>query len=343
MTSETPPQTVTKEQFELNAKLESIFMPQAHKSRNEAFKRDATSGAKPEDVALRFVHYTSAEAALSIIKAKRIWMRNAMCMADYREVQHGYDILKRFFSTPEKRGRFIEALDSAVQGAALEAINAFDQQWQAIRLDTYVTSVSEHDRGEDLHGRLSMWRAFGGNTARVAVVFRIPWFSGASLALNILFSPVAYVSEQQVHGLMDEVFANVRANQEFLRSCGRQVVIDWVFTMLLAGVTCSKHEGFHEEREWRAIYQPTRRQSPLMSQSTEVINGVPQQICKLPLDQSSSRAVMDLEFSTIFDRLIIGPSQYPWPMFESFAQALATCGVADAAKRVCISGIPIRT
>ena len=40
----------------------------------------------------RFVHYTSADNALKIIRTKRLWMRNTTCMADYREVEHGYQI-----------------------------------------------------------------------------------------------------------------------------------------------------------------------------------------------------------------------------------------------------------
>jgi hypothetical protein len=45
----------------------------------------------------------------------------------------------------------------------------------------------------------------------------------------------------------------------------------------------------------------------------------------------------------MFDRLIIGPSQYPAVMYEAFTQALKAAGVADAENRVLISGIPIRT
>ena len=37
--------------------------------------------------------------------------------------------------------------------------------------------------------------------------------------------------------------------------------------MLVAGVTCLKHEGFHEEREWRVLYAPNRTASPLMEHS----------------------------------------------------------------------------
>jgi hypothetical protein len=343
MASEPTAPLLTDDQFQLATKLEGIFMPYASKQRNETYARHNEADVAIKAASLRFVHYTSAEAALNIIRTKRLWMRNAMCMADYREVQHGFDIFNRFFSDQAKLKGFIAALDESAQGAALEAINDFGQRWNTIRFDTFIASVSEHDRNEDLHGRLSMWRGFGGNAARIAMVFNIPWFSGVSAVLNILFSPVAYLKEDQVHRVLDDVVENVRTNREFLKGCGRQVVVDWVFTMLLGGVTCLKHEGFHEEREWRAIYGLRRRPSKIIESSTEAVNGIPQLICKIPLDATASTSLSGIDFPRIFERLIIGPSQYSWPMYEAFTDALAKSGVASPAERVCISGIPIRT
>jgi hypothetical protein len=128
-----------------------------------------------------------------------------------------------------------------------------------------------------------------------------------------------------------------------LKSVDRQTVVGAVFTMLLAGVTCLKHEGFAEEREWRAIYSPRRLPSPLVESSTEVVNGIPQIVHKIPLDAGVSPVLAELDLSRMFDRLIIGPSQYPLAMYEAFTQVLKAAGVADAEHRVLISGIPIRT
>lgn len=342
MTDQIRTPLLTPEQFQLNTKLEGIFMPHAQKQRLAAYKKWADPLEAPETATIKFVHYTSAEAALNIIRTKRVWMRNATCMADYREVQHGHGIFRRLLEEP-RRTDLIAALDGCAEGAGLAAIKVFDQRWNDIRLNTYITSVSEHDSEENLHGRLSMWRAFGGNTARVALVLSVPWFSGASLYLRILFSPVAYLREDEAGAVLDEVINNIKVNREFLELEGREAVIGWVFTMFLAGVTCLKHEGFREEREWRAIYSPKRMSSELMEASTEVIAGVPQPIHKIPLDATVSPALTSLELSSIFDRLIIGPSQYPWAMFEAFTEALTRAGITDAAARVYRSDIPIRT
>jgi len=188
-----------------------------------------------------------------------------------------------------------------------------------------------------------MWRAFGMSTARVGIVFKVSRVSAGALALRLMFSPVAYLTEEQAHGVLAEVMGNLAKSRDFLRSVDRTIVVETVFMMLLAGVTCLKHEGFHEEREWRAIYCPKFNASPLMESAIEVVGGVPQLVYKLPLDATPSPALTDLDFSRMFHRLIIGPSPYPWPMYEAFREALTKAGIVDAAERVWNSGIPIRT
>jgi len=63
----------------------------------------------------------------------------------------------------------------------------------------------------------------------------------------------------------------------------------------------------------------------------------------LPLDKSVDPILDDLDFSKLFDRLIIGPSPYPMAMFSAFNLALSDAGVAEAGKKIFISNIPIRT
>lgn len=331
--NETNTSIATSEQFQLAIRLESIFMPNTRARRDALYNNQERS---------RFVHYTSAEAALNIIKTKRVWMRNTTCMSDYREVQHGFDMLNAFFMDSSKKGKFVAAIDACSANVATEAMDLFNQWWKDIQFNTYVASISEHDDKEDQHGRLSMWRGFGGNTARVAVVFSIPWFSGASAALNLSFSPVSYLKQEEVHAEIEAVIDNIHTNRDFLCAIDRQALLAYTFNMLVTGVTCLKHEGFHEEREWRVIYAPMRRPSPLVERSTEMVGGVPQVIYKIPLDVGVSNDLAGLEFAHIFDRLIIGPSQYPWAMYEAFVDALTKAGVPDAPARVCTSGIPIR-
>ena len=318
-------------EMQLGRKLEGIFLPGTRKRRDEYYKHSR-----------KLVHYTSAEAALKIIGTKRIWMRNTTCMADSREVEHGYAMLLSFFS--RERERFVSALEVCAPGAAMEIFNLFDKWWATphFRFSTYVSSMAEHDISEDLNGRLSMWRGFGGMSGKVALVFQIPIFPDAADLLNLTFSPVMYMNEEKVHASMNTVIDNIKANVDFLRKLDRQIILGWLFLMLLVGVTSVKHEGFSEEKEWRAIYQPSRVASPLMTYSTETICGIPQIIYKIPLDKSASPKLEPLDFAVMFDRLIVGPSPYPWAMCEAFVDALTNAGVADAAERIRVSEIPLR-
>jgi hypothetical protein len=332
---------ISESEYNRNRRLARIFAPYATQQIDEIYGDPAFS--QLGSVSKRFVHYTTAEAALEIIKTKRFWMRNALCMADYREVQHGFDILRGFFADKSNAEAFYNAIDLCSPGAAKEVVDHFDRWLPDIRCNTYLACLSKHHDSEDTHGRLSMWRGFGGTaTPRVAVVLKIPALSGAAIALNILVSPVAYLDEKGAHSVMLSIIENVKREAEFLKSIDRETIIGQIFNMLVAAVACLKHDGFKEEAEWRAIYSPNRSASPLINSSMETVGSVPQLVYSLPLDGSVSPKVADLDLAVLFDRLIIGPSPYPVPMWTVFVEALRKIGVSDAANRVYLSMIPIR-
>src|SRR5262249_16023820 len=150
--------------------------------------------------------------------SKRFWMRNAMCMADYSEVNHGFELLKKAQSVDTGFKLLEAALDQCIPGVARKAVDVFDHHLIAIRTNTYIACLSEHDSNEDLHGRLSMWRAFGNASGtRVALVLSVPWYTSASWALSVTFSPVAYLRDSEVTAEVASIIENVRANAQFLR------------------------------------------------------------------------------------------------------------------------------
>jgi hypothetical protein len=55
-----------------------------------------------------------------------------------------------------------------------------------------------------------------------------------------------------------------------------------------------------------------------MEFSTEVVAEIPQVVFKLPLDAKVSGHLADIDFSVMFDRLIVGPTPFVWPMFDAF-------------------------
>jgi hypothetical protein len=320
--------TIDPEILEIIQRLSGVFMPHAARRRDQVI---STNG--------RFVHYTTAAAGLSIISTKSIWMRNTTCMADYSEVQHGFSKLR----TEAALKPLLDTLDERLSNAGKEAATLFDQWWNDTQYGTFISSISEHDPSEDAHGRLSMWRAFGGQSARVAFVVKIPLTDVVAPTLNIFLSPVAYFKNDELAQEITSVTANVRDNTDFLVSVPRPNLINAIFSMLISAVVCLKHEGFHEEREWRIVYNPRRTPSPLMLSSIELIAGVPQIVYKMPISGGPPDELSGISISNLLDRVIIGPSQYPWAMYEAFVSALTNAGVSDAASKVFVSGIPLRS
>ncbi len=316
--------------------LASIFYPFSHRETERVYSAGQSA---------KFAHYTSAETALKIIGEKRIWMRNTSCMADYREVMHGHDMLIACFNSGS-RDKFRAALDECRKGVADEAINLFDANWNDVLFNTFLTCVSEHDeKKEDQCGRLSMWRAFSPNTTRVALIVSIPRDTQAARKLCLTFAPVAYFSQAKMQEQLDEVIANINAERKYLSEISTDLLKGLIFTTLLASHVGVKHEGFHEEREWRATYGPLRWQSEIMVRlmSIRAPSGVPQRIYQIPLDVSVDADLAELDFARVFHRLIIGPSPYGIAMEDAFIRELQRAGVKNAGERIVRSDIPIRS
>lgn len=317
---------------ELNEKLIRIFMPLMLEKRDKIRERQG-----------RFVHYTTSDNALQIIRTKRVWMRSSQCMNDFMEVEHGYEMLRSFFSDTTRKTTFCSALNGCSPNIAEESVGLFDSWWPQIRSDTYITCISEHDDDEDTNGRLSMWRAYRQGSLGVALVFKSDPFMLRSDALKAYSSPVSYLGEQAFHRELFRVVANINAHCAFLVSVPRQLLLGYIFNMLLFGVTCSKHPGFHEEREWRIIHVPSYSPSTVLEKSIEVVAGVPQPVFKIPLEDIPEEGLVGIEIPRLLDRIIVGPSQFPFAVYQAFVHELAKAGVVDASSRITISNIPLRT
>jgi hypothetical protein len=314
-------------------KLDSIFMPYATKRREAIVERNG-----------RFVHYTSADNAIKIIQSKEFWMRNARCMNDYLEVSHGYEFLVKFFKDANHKELFCETLEPCGNEIARNALSLFDKWWNRIEFNTFISTISEHDPSENIHGRLSMWRAYGRLSAKAAIVLNVPFEPyNATKGLNLLFSPVAYFSYQDAEKELVEVISNIKNNIDFLVSLGSDVITNNIFAMLVMAAVSFKHEGFKEEREWRVIYLPDLYPSKLILRSIETINGVPQNVYKIPLEDNPTENVTGISIPQLVERVIIGPSEYSLPLYEVFKVALEEAGLENSASRVIISDIPLRT
>lgn len=288
----------------------------------------------------RFVHYTSAEAAASIIRARQIWMRRAATMNDFMEIDYGINLLARAYKG-EPGAALRNTLDRLFPNFRPRLEKWFDGWTSGFRNDTFLTCLSEHRDDEDHLGRLSMWRAYGGGTG-VALVLKNTPFLGISDALRVYSSPVAYLKPNQFYEEFAALGKRVSDHAEFLSQQGEAVVDGNLCHMFRFAVLCTKHPGFHEEMEWRIIHSPSYEPSERVTKTIETIRGVPQHVIKVPLKNYSDEGFVGAEIPELLDRVIIGPTQHPYVIAEAFHDLLLQAKVPEPEKKIWISDIPLR-
>ncbi len=288
----------------------------------------------------RFVYYTTADVAFSILHRQEIWMRNAMAMNDFMEISHGFDCLNAAYKG--EAGKVLKGiLDSCFPGVSEEVELFFNGWLPHIRSDTYLTCLSEHRADEDLHGRLSMWRAYGGSTG-VALVLNGDVMFGTSNAIGAHSSPVLYANASSFADEFMNVVKGIERESDYVKSLGRDFVKNAVFTMLRFAVLCTKHPGFHEELEWRVVASPTIISSPRLISHVEVVRGVPQTVVKLKLENAPSEGLVGLAIPELLNRIIIGPCEFPGVIYRALHQVLREIGVQNVEQKIFISDIPLR-
>lgn len=308
-------------------RLTRIFHPHQMKKRDDA-KKDG----------LRFIHYTSPDAAMKMIMNEEVWMRKSTTMNDFSEIEHGLACLDNVWNTGQHE-RFRSVLQNCFPGLP-EEIEAEFRTWRPhLQVQTYLTCISEHLGGdEDKYGRLSMWRAYGG----IGVVLNPAAFMATTDALATFSSPVRYQGVDDFAAAFNHIVDHMEHESDFIAARERQVVKWLGFMMLRYAVLCTKHPAFIEEREWRIFHTPTYQASEKVIKSIETIRGIPQPVCKIPLKNDAQVGLNNLEVSELVERIIIGPTPDPWVQAEAFVMALESKGVPNAHERVYVTNIPLR-
>lgn len=300
------------------------------------------------DNCVRFVHYTSAESALKILRSKRMLLRNSVLMNDFSEVQHGMACLAHAWGG--KDGLRLKALMQDVQpDLPLIFENNFNALFSDLRSETYLLSISEHGGdAEDAFGRLSMWRAYARKDG-VAFVMRNTPFVSESNALQAFTSPVVYRTPDTFLPLFEQLVNSIESRAADIRPLGGQWLHETLMLAFRFAVQSTKHPSFAEEREWRVIYTPSvLEQTGLMTDEqrrripSEVmcLGGVPQRVYAIPFADYPEEGFVGATIPALLDRILIGPSQDAYVIAQAIQSELIAAGVAEP--RVEITGIPLR-
>ncbi len=293
-------------------------------------------------------HYTSASNALRILRDQSVTLRNAVLMNDFLEIEHGENCLISAWksmigkgSHENTNGRLVKVLNTISPTIAPALEQLFDGRRSDRKTDTYLLSLAEHDdRTEGTIGRLSMWRAYGGRTNVALIVNPIEAIAGE--ASGLFSSPVHYCSNESfIAEQFEDLVSAFESNASELATIDRDRIVhhlNWVFNSLAVSV---KHPGFEEEREWRIMYAPWLYHDESITRRVLDIQGIPQTVAQFTLDKSPS-ATGPRATHRILKKIIVGPTENPWVLYDAFCRELEALGFQDASERVVVSNIPIR-
>lgn len=291
---------------------------------------------------LHVAHYTSADNADKILRGAQFWLRSAALMNDFREIDYGIRLLEQYFAGPN--GREWREFLSDVDPMLWESIqDSFRNIENLAQLHTYIASFSLHREEELSLGKLSMWRAYGGQH-NVAMIFKGAAFTQDSTSTGVFGLRVRYETPDSFALEMNSCLAR-------LRTIGQDAIMSdppassyWLDLLILHKAIGTKHPGFHEEAEWRLFYAPLhpwnrRAAQPLHA---ETIGGIPQSVFKLELDSSVHPLVEYIEIPDILNSIIVGPTTRSQSIGAGLMASLRHAGVADAVSKVRLCGIPFR-
>ena len=255
-------------------------------------------------------HYTSIAVLEQIILNKEVWFSNPLGMNDHEEIVFGMMTGANAFRV--HRG-LIDACGTAARHAILlEAFNgALQTFWDYEAFDTYVFCASKHDPA-DIDGRRSQWRGYGGNGSGAAIVFNSEKFTVNPKA-QFIIAPVEYrTREEREEWAIGRLDLLAKLMGEHPLSDGDLAIPARAYLqrIKLASIY-SKHIGFSEETEWRALYRAAHDTGGLLKDMLGhaiVRNGIEPKL-KLKLAPLKDVLADDVSLEKLVDRIILGPTQ----------------------------------
>jgi hypothetical protein len=288
-------------------------------------------------------HYTSIRALEKILRDDEIWFSNPLFMNDLEEMRFGFNVgFDKVMSSPIVN----QASGSDERAAEIRRIFLhYYQQYDAEHaFNVYVFCASRHDP-EDNDGRLSMWRAYGGNGAGASIVFNTASL-GEVVDSPLIIAKVRYASpserSEHIESILEQ-WGKIVASHE-IASDKLYLVTYRLFYLIELFALTTKHRGFVEEEEWRIIYMPDRDTKKLLTDRFDYDisgRGVEPKL-KLKLTTLPEGLGTGLSLATLLDRIILGPSISTTLARKSIVRMLEKVHKAEFVNRVFSSSIPLR-
>jgi hypothetical protein len=292
-------------------------------------------------------HYTSIDVIEKILRSEEIWFSNPLFMNDLEEMRFGMLEGRRLFEESEAVKQFAGS-QTRVDRMKHDFNFYFNQFDKEHAIDVYVFCLSEHDPN-NTDGLLSMWRGYGGQGNGAALVFNTSFIISPKENSPLALTRVSYASRDNrlawLRVKIEQWCNSLMASSISIPDDKLYIVAYRLFNLVKLFALKFKHDGFHEEREWRLIYLPDRDpQGLFLKQRFGYVIGsrgvepkLKFKIEPLPIEPRETWT-----FATILEGIILGPSVASPLARSSVMRMLENMGKAEFAQKVVASTIPLR-
>jgi hypothetical protein len=288
-------------------------------------------------------HYTSISVVERIVANNEIWFSNPLFMNDFEELRFGVNEGMTAYRESDDLTSVSRSL--GVKAQLDDFMRQHQQRFnQREAFDTYVLCFSEHAAG-DCDGSLSMWRGYGANGSGAAIVFdtsRLKADDGGPLIL----SHVGYATVNERRdwlrnkmSIISRALAVESLSQEDVWSLSYAI-----FERIKLFALFTKHVGFEEENEWRAVYVLSRDPAKRLEKFFNYFVG-PRGIepkLKFKIEPIDGITPPDFHLSQIVHRIILGPTVSDELSVASMRRMLKVNGVSELGDRLIASSTPYR-
>lgn len=288
----------------------------------------------------KVAHYTNAQLAMQIIRGEEVWLMPTSSMNDTWELTYSFENTRNAIRSPQGQ-RFIAEMERAAPGLISEVATIMDSWIGVIMANAYIVSLSIHTSSDDMRGRLSMLRQYGGDQP-VALILNNNPFVKYTDALGANSAAVSYLEPDDFVKRFAAASRSVRRDKEMLEFADRDLLKAAVFQMLTSSILCVKHPGFAEEREWRVFHVAGMSEPGLTTIARESIRGTERLVCKLPFRERPGEQ-LGVTIPALLHRVILGSMTNRHVVKEELIELLRTKGVTDADQRVIESDTPYRS
>jgi hypothetical protein len=290
-------------------------------------------------------HYTSIEVLEKILCNNEVWLSNPLFMNDLEEVRFGIDHSEPLVLA---NSRIASVLKTSERRLLFNT--EYSREVSLFRgdhvFDTYVPCMSEHPKkSDDTDGILSMWRGYGSNGSGAAIVFD-------SSKINLMHSSafmiakVAYATGRERGAWIDktiERFCAILAQAD-LPDERLSLAAAMLFERIKIFALFSKHLGFQEEKEWRAVYWRSRDTASALKPYFDyfVGGGRVEPKLKLKITPIPGITADDFSLEKIVHQIIIGPCISSNITMRVLHRMLEKAGKTALIPRLRASKIPFR-